>query len=72
MDRDQRFERRGVRVVPQEPGRCRRRAQDRGRRRQLYTKSGATVDVEPGNRFDPGTHIGLIWDAKKFGPYPGK
>jgi hypothetical protein len=38
----------------------------------FYTKSGATVDVERGNKFDPGTHIGLIWDAKKFGPYAGK
>jgi hypothetical protein len=38
----------------------------------FYTKSGATVDVEPGNRFDPVTRIGLIWDAKKFGPYAGK
>ncbi|MDQ2735964.1 MAG: hypothetical protein M3Y55_13475 [Pseudomonadota bacterium] len=38
----------------------------------FYTKSGATVDVEPGNRFDPGTHIGLMWDAKKFGAYAGK
>ncbi len=33
----------------------------------FYTKSGATVDVEPGNRFDPGKRIGLTWDAKKFG-----
>ena len=38
----------------------------------FYTKSGATVDVELGNKFDPGTHIGLVWDAKKFGPYPDK
>lgn len=38
----------------------------------FYTKSGATVDVEAGNRFDPGTRIGLIWDAKKFGAYAGK
>lgn len=38
----------------------------------FYTKSGATVDVEKGNRFDPGTHIGTSWDAKKFGPYQGK
>ena len=37
----------------------------------FYTHSGATVDVEPGNRFDPGTKIGLVWDAKKFGPYSG-
>jgi len=38
----------------------------------FYTHSGATVDVEPGNRFDPGTKIGLVWDPKKFGPYSGK
>lgn len=38
----------------------------------FYTHSGATVDVEPGNRFAPGTNIGLVWDAKKFGPYTGK
>ncbi len=38
----------------------------------FYTKSGATVDVEKGNAFDPGTHVGLSWDARKFGPYPGK
>lgn len=38
----------------------------------FYTKSGATVDVEPGNRFDPVTRIGLIWDAKRFGAYSGK
>ena len=33
----------------------------------FYTKSGATVDVEPGNRFDPGTKIALVWDAKTYG-----
>lgn len=33
----------------------------------FYTKSGATVDVEPGSRFDPGTKIALVWDAKKYG-----
>ncbi len=38
----------------------------------FYTKSGATVDVEPGSRFDPVTRIGLVWDAKKFGAYAGK
>lgn len=38
----------------------------------FYTKSGATVDVEPGLSFAPGTHIGLVWDAKKFGAYAGK
>ena len=38
----------------------------------FYTHIGATVDVEPGNRFAPGTNIGLVWDAKKFGPYIGK
>jgi hypothetical protein len=38
----------------------------------FYTHNGATVDVEPGNRFSPGTTIGLVWDAKKFGPYTGK
>jgi hypothetical protein len=35
----------------------------------FYTRSGATVDVEPGNRFDPGTKIGLVWDAKKYGDF---
>lgn len=35
----------------------------------FYTRNGATVDVEPGNRFDPGTKIGLVWDAKKYGGY---
>jgi hypothetical protein len=38
----------------------------------FYTTVGATVDVELGNKFDPGTHIGLVWDAKKFGPYEDK
>jgi hypothetical protein len=38
----------------------------------FYTKSGATVDVEPGSRFDPVTRIGLTWDAKKFGAYAGE
>jgi hypothetical protein len=38
----------------------------------FYTRSGATVDVEPGNRFEPNTRIGLVWDAKKFGAYAGK
>lgn len=38
----------------------------------FYTHNGATVDVEPGNRFSPGTNIGLVWDAKKFGTYTGK
>jgi hypothetical protein len=38
----------------------------------FYTHSGATVDVEPGNLVVPGTTIGLVWDAKKFGPYSGK
>ena len=38
----------------------------------FYTHSGATVDVEPGNRFAPDTTIGLVWDVKKFGPYTGK
>jgi hypothetical protein len=38
----------------------------------FYTRSGATVDVERGNRFDPGTHVGLVWDEKKFGPYTGQ
>ena len=36
----------------------------------FYTKSGATVDVEPGNRFDPGTKISLSWDAEKYGGSP--
>ena len=35
----------------------------------FYTHNGATVDVEPGNRFAPDTTIGLVWDVKKFGPY---
>jgi hypothetical protein len=35
----------------------------------FYTHNGATVDVEPGNRFAPETTIGLVWDAKKFGSY---
>jgi hypothetical protein len=35
----------------------------------FYTKSAATVDVEPGNRFDPGTKISLSWDAKKYGAF---
>lgn len=38
----------------------------------FYTHNGATVSVEPGNRFAPETTIGLVWDAKKFGPYTGK
>jgi hypothetical protein len=38
----------------------------------FYTKSGATVDVEPGNRVDPKTKVGLVWDAKKYGAYAGK
>ncbi len=38
----------------------------------FYTHNGATVDVEPGNRFAPNTIIGLVWDAKKYGPYTGK
>lgn len=38
----------------------------------FYTHNGATVAVEPGNRFSPDTSIGLVWDAKKFGPYNGK
>jgi hypothetical protein len=37
----------------------------------FYTVSGATVDVEPGQSFDPGTTISLSWDAKKFGAYTG-
>ena len=36
----------------------------------FYTHNGATVDVEPGNRFEPDTGIGLVWDAKKYGEYP--
>jgi hypothetical protein len=35
----------------------------------LYTHNGATVDIEPGNRFEPLTSIGLVWDAKKFGRF---
>lgn len=38
----------------------------------FYTHSGATVDVEPGNRFAPDTTIALVWDVRKFGPYTGK
>ncbi|HEY1613926.1 MAG TPA: hypothetical protein VGF97_09580 [Rhizomicrobium sp.] len=37
--------------------------------RIFYTHNGATVDVEPGNRFDPDTSIGIVWDARKFGSY---
>ena len=36
----------------------------------FYTRSGATVDVEPGNRFAPQTTIALVWDAKKYGQFP--
>ena len=36
----------------------------------FYTKSGATVTVTPGNRFDPGTSISYSWDAKKYGAVP--
>jgi hypothetical protein len=35
----------------------------------LYTHNGATVDIEPGNRFDHSTSIGLVWDAKKYGMF---
>jgi len=35
----------------------------------LYTQSGATVDIEPGNSFAPDTAIGIVWDARKFGAY---
>jgi hypothetical protein len=35
----------------------------------LYTHNGAAVDIEPGNRFDPLTSIGMVWDAKKYGAY---
>jgi hypothetical protein len=35
----------------------------------FYTKSAATVDVEPGNRFNPSTKISLSWDAKKYGAF---
>ena len=38
----------------------------------FYTHNGATVDVEPGNRFAPETTVGLVWDARKFGSYAGK
>jgi hypothetical protein len=38
----------------------------------FFTKSGTTVAVSPGNRFDPGTKIGIVWDPKKYGPYTGK
>ena len=38
----------------------------------FYTHNGATVDVEPGNRFAPDTTIGLVWDVNKFSPYTGK
>lgn len=38
----------------------------------FYTHNGATVSVEPGDRFAPGTSIGLVWDARKFGPYAGR
>ncbi|HEX3665337.1 MAG TPA: hypothetical protein VHU23_08905 [Rhizomicrobium sp.] len=35
----------------------------------LYTHNGATVDIEPGNRFDHSTSIGLVWDSKKYGTF---
>jgi len=35
----------------------------------FYTHNGATVSVEPGNRFAPDTIVGLVWDARKFGSY---
>jgi hypothetical protein len=35
----------------------------------LYRHSGATVDIETGNPFAPGTSIGIVWDAKKYGVY---
>lgn len=38
----------------------------------FYTHNGATVSVEPGNRFAPETSIGLVWDATRFGSYVGK
>jgi hypothetical protein len=37
----------------------------------FFTHNGATVDVGPGNPFEPGTNIGLVWDEKKYGPYTG-
>jgi hypothetical protein len=37
--------------------------------RIFYTHNGATVDIEPGNRFDPRTNIGIVWDARKYGGY---
>jgi hypothetical protein len=33
------------------------------------THNGSTVDVEPGNRFAPGTTVSLSWDTKKYGEY---
>jgi hypothetical protein len=38
----------------------------------FYTKTGAMVAIQPGNRFDPGTVIGYVWDGTKYGPFTGK
>jgi len=38
----------------------------------FLTRGGTTVAVSPGNRFDPGTKIGIVWDPKKYGPFTGK
>ena len=38
----------------------------------FLTHNGATVDVEPGNRFAPETTVTLSWDAKKYGEYQAK
>jgi hypothetical protein len=38
----------------------------------FYTHNGATVDVEAGNTYSPGTTVGIVWDVKKFGTYPAK
>jgi hypothetical protein len=35
----------------------------------LYTRNDTTVDIEPGNRFDPLTSIGVVWNAKKYGAF---
>ena len=35
----------------------------------FFTHNGATVSVQAGNRFEPGTQIGLVWDATKYGTF---
>jgi hypothetical protein len=35
----------------------------------LYTRSGATVDIEPDAPGERGTNIGIVWNARKYGAY---